>query len=625
MSEDDTEEKQEIKCAAYAKKFKASEELMKSDFLPKYRLAKSRLRAEHEVKGRGTRKLTHEQVNLVYSIGTNFVNSVYFKTPNVNFTARDYNQHDNVENTEKKTNDWLKDKRVKSVVKRSIWDAFNGGFGAVYTDYEYDDMDDDTRPVMRTETVIGEDGIPVTQQIPETGEDGQALFERIVLRNDITIQRIRPDLVRFPRGFDFDNAGDSPWIGFDLILPIDEVKNNADWDEEARIKIEGSRYEKISMVDERGTSKGQDEDLYAKVSYCFIRPDYPDFQPYKLLIFSCDYDEKPLKVMEFKKGHKGYPIKFIYFNPLDDDCPYPNGDPWNIESQLNAVDEWWKKLFRHIRRSNPKIIYDSGSLTTQEAQKLKSNNDNEVVGISNKQQRDLRALITELNSTQVNPDLHRLWEVARQLLDQIAPRTSASQGMSNAGTATEAKIEHSGEMIDIDARIDDVKTLLEDICRDVAGILENIAAPVSAPVVMQDQGGKKTTSYQDLPAERFSSNAEIDIDVESMQSQNKDVVRRQLIDAMGLFTKLAPLMEKPTIDEHGQMVPPKTLYIPFWIEQLMDTMNIRNIEKGFVDLPQMLPQGPIPGQAVDDGFPPQDGPTGDMPPEAIEAGLAQRL
>ena len=98
-----------------------------------------------------------------------------------------------------------------------------------------------------------------------------------------------------------------------------------------------------------------------------------------------------------------------------------------------------------------------------------------------------------------------------------------------------------------------------------------------------------------------------------MLSQNKDVVRRQLIDLLGLFQKLAPFF-----NAIGEQPDPK-----WWIERIMETSNIRNIEKGFVKL--SLPQPVIPPGA---SVPSEDsGETisGDMPPEAVEDSLAQRV
>lgn len=611
----ETEQKEQgAKVSDYVKKFTASEKTMRAEFLPKYQLAKERLRAEHEVKGRGTRKLTHEQVNLVQSIGSNFVNSVYFKSPHCNLTAREYVETGQVENTEIAVNDWLKDKKVKKVIKRAIWDAYLGGFGCVFIDYDYDDMDDPERPLMRIETVQSPEGIPVEQEVPEKDEQGKPLFERIVLKNEITIQRIRPDLVRFPKGFDFDNHQESPWIGFDLILPIDEVKNNENWDKDVREKIQGERYEKLSSTDKcktKDTSEGNE--LYAKISYVFKKPDNPKIEPFKLCVFCQAYDEKPLTEVDFKKGHSGYPLKFITFNPLDDDCSYPNGDPWNFESQLNAVDIWWQKLINHVRRSNPKIAYDMGAVNSKEAQKMKSNNDNELVGLSNKEKRDIRTLFAELNAPEVNKDLHRLWEVARELLDQIAPKAAASQGSSEADTATEAKIIQAGEMIDVDARIDDVRDFVVDIVLDTAGIMsESLAAPLS---LEKEVEGSEEKYFEEVGSEGFTGKLKVDVDVESMQSQNKDVLRRHLIQMLELFVKM-----KPITDAAQLMVEPK-----FWIEKLADTAYIRNIDKGFMPMPMMPVAPPDPDVNVSPESPEEEIPAGEMPMEAVEAGMGQRI
>lgn len=603
------EKEPEMKVSDWVKKFSASEKTMKADFLPKYQLAKERLRAEHEVKGRGTRKFTHEQVNLVKSIGESFVNSVYYKAPNCNLTAREEIDHVKVENTEIATNDWLKDKKVKKVVKRSVWDAFLGGFGGVFIDYVYDDMDDPERPLLRPQETVTPEGQIVLQQVPEVDEAGKPLFERIVLKNEITIQRLRPDLVRFPKGFDFDNYQESPWIGFDLIQPIDEVKNNPNFDKEVSEKIEGEKYESISSGKSLGKGE-QSDDLYAKISYAFIKPQSPN-NPFKLFIFCHKYTEKPLSYMDFKKGHIGYPLKFVYFNPLDDDCSYPNGDPWNIESQLNAVDDWWQKVAKHIRRSNPKVLYDL-SITEKEAGKLKSNNDNELVGIKNPQGKDLRAMVMNLESAGYPKDLDSFLEVARGLISEISPKTNLSRGSGkDTDTATEAKIMQAGEVIDIDARIDDVGDFIKDIILDVAGIMEqSLVAPITIQkeVPSMIEGQPPQMMSQEIGSEGFTSKINCDVDVESMQSQNKDVMRRQLIDALGLFTQLKPFMDML------RMAPdPK-----FWIERVMETMNIRNIDKGFVQIPNIPMPVPVKGgEKQPEGIEPQD-------PGITEMAQAQR-
>lgn len=609
-------QKPEIKVSKLAKLFKASFNLMKDLFLPYYELANKRVRGEKDVLGKGSNKLTHEQVPITYSIGSNFVNSVYFKSPNVNLTAREEVDHQAVENTEIAVNDWLQDKKVKKVVKRAIWDAYKGGFGAVFIDYAYDDIED---PNNILEPAIID---PITGQ-----EIKPPVFGRTVLKNEITIQRLRPDLFRFPRGFDFDNYQESPWLGFDMILPIDEIKSNKDWNPNVVAKIDGEKYDKITEAKNRTKPGDGDQDLYGKISYDLIKPENPKLEPYKLVIFCDKYDEEPLQVIDFKKGHVGYPIHPIYFNPLDDDNPYPKGDAWMLESQLNAVDDWWKKVVRHIRRSNPKFLYDASSIDNAEANKLKSNNDNEYIGLKNKQGKDIRALVSELNAPGVPKDLTQLWEVARQLISEIAPKSSLSGGAAGeTDSATEAKIIATGEMIDVDARIDDVKDFIKAIVLDVAGIMSNaLAAPIPLkrenPAFAQNQNMPQVPGAPEIPeeifeevgSEGFTDKVNIDVEVESMQAQNKDVIRRQLLDMLGLFEKLGPLFQAI-----GEVPDPK-----WWVERIMETSNIKNIDKGFKPINQLaqpiIPQGaPVPSESPENI-------SGEMPPEAVEAGMAQRV
>lgn len=567
----------------WVKKFSSSEKVMKQEFFHKYNLAKRRLRSEYDVRNKNTKKMTHENVSLVYSIGQSFVNSVYFKAPICNLTARDEVEHAIVENTEIKVNDWLKDKKIKKAVKRIIWDAYLGGFGAYFIDKVYEDTEDQ-------ENVIEEALLD-----PVSGEEIKpAVFGRIVLKDDITLTRLRPDLVRFPRGFDIDNFQDSPWIGFDVITPLEEIKSNKNWDVNITSRIEGERFSSLTDSENRSSQDQDGDDLYVKLSYVFEKSDNP-MDEIKLTIFCHKYREAPLQEIAWDKGTEGYPIKFLVFNPLDDDCSYPNGDPWNFESQSLAIDTWWQKMRRHVDRSNPKTIFDSGAISKNEIQNVKSNHDLEFIGIENKQKRDIQAYFYEMQKAAVHPDVTRFYEVARQLISELSPRSGLSRGTEDqqVDTATEAKIINTGEVIDIEARIDVIKDLISDIVLDVAGILENSqVAPLNLSKPVLDETGNSVIdpatgkpSIEIIKADKsgFTSKINVDVDVESMQAQNKDVFRRQLLDALKFLISFEPLMNKVG----------KTLNPLFWLERIMETMNIRNVEKGIIDLPPMIldPQG----------------------------------
>lgn len=624
-NEQTVEQPQEkMNLSKWVTRFKQSEKIMKAEFKWKYMIAKARLRAEQEIKHRNTKKMTHEQVNLVQSIGNSYVNSVYFKAPNCNLTAREEVDHERIENTEIKVNDWLKDTKIKKTVRRNIWDAYLGGFGARFIDHEYEDVEDQENIVVpgQEAQIDPMSGQMVSEAVPPQ-------FGRIVLKNEIVMHRVRPDLVRFPKGFDFDNYQDSSWIGFDIIHPIDYVKNNQVWDEAVREKVEGEKYSKLSDSEKQQDSDETDaDDLYAKISYVFEKP-ASAMEPFKLLVFCHKYTDAPLQYMDYDKGHIGYPIKFLYHNPLDDDKNYPNGDCWNMESQLSAVDTYWKKMVRHVERSNPKRVYDSGVISQQEAQKLKGNNDNEWVGITNRNKVPIPNLVMDLQAPQVHPDTSLLFQTARQLISEISPKSGLTRGAADAkpDTATEAKIMATGEVIDIEARIDDIRDYIVDIVLDVAGILEK---SIEAPMPIRRELPDGSMQFGEVNKDGFTSKINVDVEVESMQAQNKDVYRRQLLDSLQFLTQFEPVMNKPTIDPvTGQLRPGKTLDPQFWLERIMETMNIRNVEKGIVDLPPAPPvldgqpmMNPPQASQTPDAPEPSES-TGAMPPEAIEARLGQ--
>lgn len=590
-------EKPEFNVSDWVKKFSLSEKIMKSEFLPQYNLARRRLQTRHNLRRLKSLNLTHEQVNMVYAIGTSYVNSVYFKSPNCNLKSREEVEHDKIENTEIKINDWLQDKKVAKTVKRILWDAYLGGSGWRYIDYVFEDQE-------TGEPVIDEMGNPIL------GQDGMPQMQRLVLKNDIILKRIRPDMVRFPKGFDLDDYQDSSWIGFDVIMSREEIRAEDKWDPEGVEQIQFEKYSKLSNFGARYEAE-EGETEYAKISYVFQRPATSD-KPFKMVIFTKGVD-KPLYELDYDKGVVGYPIKPIYHNPPDDDSSYPQGDPWIWESQLEAVDNWFKTYSTHVKRSFPHTIYDSTNVGKNELQRLKSSNDLEYVGIENKRGLPVTNLFYDRQKPPVSQDVTNFYTISRQLLGELAPKSGLNQGdqANKSGTATEAKIQSVGVQIDLEARIDDVKNFIIDIVLDVAGILtKSLVAPVTISKEVDTEMGKQTV-FNDVNKDGFTDKINVDVEVESMQSQNKDVIRRQLIDSIGLLSKLEPMLNKVG----------KTINSEFWLEKLFDVMNVRNIEDGFIALPQTPPMGVPPG--IPPGLPQGQGvPT--MTPEANEMGQAQR-
>src|SRR5690606_20625287 len=118
---------------------------------------------------------------------------------------------------------------------------------------------------------------------------------------------------------------------------------------------------------------------------------------------------------------------------------------------------------------------------------------------------------------------------------------------------------------------------IKDIVLDVAGILsKSFEAPIPVKKFAPGQDGQKIEQINSVNREGFTNKINVDVDVESMRPQNKDIYRKQLIDALQFLLKFEPIMNKPKIDpETGQMLPGKTLNPHFWLEKIMDTMNIR--------------------------------------------------
>lgn len=548
-------------------RLKASEKYMQVEFKPRYVLARRRLRSEYQVIFTQGRYPTHNQVNLVYSIGSNFVNSVLFKSPEINLTAREEEETEKVENTEVEINDIIRDKKIKRTVKRALWDAYLGGFGCIYIDYEYDDMPSG-------EPIMDEGGNPIMDEM------GEPMQKRVILKNNIVIRRVRPELLRIPRGFNFDTFQESPWIGFDVILPLEDVRADKRFDPAVVEKVKGAYYDDVADREfpKYASQYEKDDVMYVKLHYIFERPINPG-EPFKLLVLTDETTHKPLMVTEYDKGHVGYPIKFIYFNPVDDDNAYPCGDPWLWESQLHAVDKYWIRMLNHTKRLNRKYIYDVKDIEKTEIQNIKSNEDMEYVGLKNRQNKPLESLLTGVPDLPVTGDNHTFFGMARGLLSELGPKSALTRGSvdQETKTATQAQIMAQAEAVDLDARIDDIREFWIDIVLDVAGILQKSYVGYKA-LSGKLPNGKEIS--RTVGKEGFTTKVNVDVDVESMQHPNKDVFRRQLIDIIGQLK-----MVEPELNKIG-----KGINFEFFIKKLFENMTIRNSDDALIDLNIPNPQ-----------------------------------
>jgi len=530
-------------------RLKASESYMKDEFLPKYQLARKRIRSEYEVEIRKGNR-THKQVNLAYSIGSNFINSVAPRNITVNLTARDEEETEKVENTEIKVNDFLKDKKLKRDIKRGIWDVYQGGFTGRFLDYEYQAVDDPTQMV--------DDG----SGIPKP--------KKIVIKNKYCYKRIRPELWRFPKGFDFDNFQDSPFIAFDLLIPVQELKNYPQFDVNVVGTIKGKQYD--DLTEEKSSRNSKSDILYAKLHYIFVK----DSEVIKMTVLSDENKDAPLQPLtDFDKGQVGYPTKFLYFNPLDDDYIYPSGDVWLFEALLSAVDRWWKTMYNHVRRNNPKNLLDKGNIKDfpNVVQKLKNNEDMEYVGIETKNNTPIQNVTSPFQQPEVPKDLHQFYDVARSLLDEVAPKSSLSRGneQSKDQKATVAQIIQANEMIDTEARADEIKEFIMDIVLDLSGMMEKSyvgEVEVSGKLADGTDVNRMATSQD------FSSNINIDADIETLKPLTRDIKNRQILELISQLQLLEPQLNKSG----------KAVNFEFFIKRFIQNIEMRGADKAITDM-----------------------------------------
>lgn len=576
-------------------------EYHKKELVPKYRVAKKRFNSEVGYVKTNRMATKHDDINFLYKSIRNFVGSIYFQNPEIDFTARgdDPQIRRNIENLEQEVNDDIKDSsEFKMMIRSGLIDESLAGLGAVYIDYDYRDRvatDEFGQPIpAQMQPVLDEYGQQVGEQ-PVTDEQGNPLLRKQIIKNEVCFYKIRPENVLRPPYQQFYNHKSGPYLGYVDVVSLDDLRRDGSLDQNVVGMLKGKEYKDLvdkDLYDKTQEGKSEKDLMFVKVYYAFIRD--VDAQVMRRLVIADAEDTKdqPLGFSVWDKGHGkdglGYPVHIL---ELDDCCDsfIPPSEAWRLESVMKVIDYVYQKIVRHIRKSATRTFVKTGQggFNKAEVDKIAKNIDQEVIGVN-----DLPAgipvgnIVHQVVDQMLSQDHSNLFLLCKQMFDELSrqPSFSKAEVINKDKTAAESQlIQQSDNTVNGDY-IDKFRDFLKGLFTDWALLKQaNMQGVKRTKVLNKDTGEEEDREYT---RDGLLGDFNADVNVESMMMPNKEVKRMIAKQTLSDLVNM-----KAMIDQSGYILNLKKV-IDMYVENigmrdsedLLMPKPVRSIEKQVVDL-----------------------------------------
>jgi len=564
---DDQENKQPLKkpdlspdeVRKWLSRFKFVLSYHRKEIYPKYRQAKRRYNSEigysnvHSLSSSAKMRVNHNDINLLYKDVKEFIASIFFRNPEIDLTARndkDPQEVAGVENLQQVVNDDISDREseLKNIFRSSLVDENLSSMAAIYIDYDYQQ-----KPT--GEPLTDENGQPVMD------DSGQPMMIPQVITDQVMITKIRPENIIRPTYITFWNHKQAPYLGYCDIVSLETLKNDPTLDQELVKQIKGASYKSLIDAELRDNEKEKnelrDDMLHAKVYVGFIRGS--DDTPIKRLVLSDDpaLEGKYLDYSDWDKGHgyddRGFPIHILQLNDAADSF-VPPSEAWILEPILQIIDNIFSKLNRHIKKASTRYLVKTGQsgMEKAEIEKWIRNSDLEVLGVENLPPGiDVRTVVNQIVDQPLSQDHEAMLALARQIFDNLSRRPSFSQPsiINQKKTATESENIQQTDSTENGDYIDKFKDFLKDIFYDWAKLRQrNMQKPKDLTIVDKFTGEK--ISRPGVTADSLQGKFKADIDVTSFLPPNKALKRQQVREIVGDMATILP----PILKQTGQML-----------------------------------------------------------------------
>jgi hypothetical protein len=524
--------------------------------LPKYNAAKRRYNSEINVSITAKNSLSksrssHTDINLLFKDIRDFVASIFHKNPQIDLSARndrDEEQVWNIENLQQKVNDDIKDnEELKWLLRSTLIDENLASVGAIYQDYYYQHEE--------LEEVI----------------EGTSDPKLNILENEVKYCKILPENLIVPPWVKQYNYKSGPYLGYVDIVMLDDLKDDLSLDQSQVLKLKGSDYQQLNNYEGESGQSGErpsDDVKHVKCYYLFIKGSKKT--PMKRLVIAGEGSGVLLSYGDWDKGHKGYPIHILMLNDADSDSFLPPSEAWLLERILMVVDYIFEKVYKHVRKSSTKLFVKEGAggINKNHIDKLLRNVDQEIIGLADLPPgTDIRSLILPHVDALLSADHSALLDLSMKMFDALSRQPSFAKAtvLNKKMTATESEKVDAEDNSENSDYIDKFRDFLISLFGDHARLVQrNFQGKLDLSVMNEDAGDKELR--QEVTMEQFQGDFKEDITLESFSPPNSELKKRTIKEALVDLMKF-----KPLLDESKMQINAKK-----FVEEYLENIRVRD-------------------------------------------------
>lgn len=365
-------------------------------------------------------------INLVYGYVHTAIPRVYFRDPFISINPKGNQSVMGAKILELSLAYIFREINLKNEVHRMLLDAYLFGHG--WFKYGY----------------IGKMGSDETAAPNEASEyiENEEIFVSYVQYEDIV----------FDLTLSQDPPHDCRWIAHRVIRPLDEIKNNSQYQNTGRLRPN------VSARDPKGDKiedalKDNDLDLF---EFWEIH----DKDTNKIYCV-CDQSDKYLRETDNVYEMKGFPFSMLKFNMVPGE-PYPLSDIYVIEAQILERVKLRGAQLNHIKRWSRQLSIEEGAMTKEEIEKVAMAVDGAVTQRKKGSQPPI-----PIQYADIQKESFQLDSLIQQDIDAVIGQNETDRG-GTAKTETNTKFELQAQTVSTGIRQAARQDKLEDFLEEVA-------------------------------------------------------------------------------------------------------------------------------------------------------------
>lgn len=560
-------------------------------------------------------------VNLVFPMIKVIIPSIYSRNPDVLVNPRKGPEYQaNADTMYKFIKYIVKEIDLKEEVKLVLLDALVFGHGWIKEGFQtdFEEYEDDSEENTSILDVVKN---TVKEALGTDTTDYEKMYA--VKQNDRVINempwalRVSPFNMFVP-AYSM-NPRVLPWIAEQIIMPLEDAKNNPMFENTKNLKPSSGVRELLKNFLPNPPALADEDCEYVILYDCW------DGRTGKNYTLAKDHD----KALQYKDNEYSflktrYPYRMLRFNEVPDEF-YPMSDvePW--EAQQLELNKIRTQMSIHRKRYNRKYVAKKDAFDDDDLESLKNGEDGTIVMT---EEDNVDAAIKPLQDAPIHQEVILTESRVKDDITEISGITGYQRGTADEGakTATEASIVESQSRNRVEERLDVVNTFVLNVVSDIAKISQKFMTLEDVIPILGEDGAM---GWLELSPEDIQGEFTYDIVYGSSLPVNKDVDKQQFLQ----------LYEMSSQDPYFNPVALRTELLRKFdqrdVRRFLSPMAIAQLEQGGEGTPAAPIQPGVPGPSgAPENLPPPPVPIAPMPtsaqgavtsPAAIRASISRSI